>query len=185
LGEDVREEEAKLDAVRSAVEAGEESVLPKGDVFPEVRERIGSRIHAIAMEVGGIDEINDKQNVDRMKTIRTVFGQGEWLSAETVSQVVDLKRQGWIFSVVFEGKEYFPRYQFDNLYQPLPVIRDILKAFGPVENAWQIAAWFHFPNGWIIEPGPSGPKPVAPKDALDRREDLLNAIKKRQVSHVA
>jgi hypothetical protein len=185
LGEDVVEEEAKHDAIRAAVEAGEENGLAEGDVFADVRERIGSRIHAIAMEVGGMDEINDEQNVDRMRTIRTVFGQGEWLAAETVSQAVVWKRQGWIFSVVFEGKEYFPRYEFDNLYQPLPVIQDILKAFGPMENSWQIAAWFHFPNGWINEPGPSGPKPVAPKDALDRREDLLNALKKRQASYVA
>ena len=33
------------------------------------------------------------------------------------------------------------------------------------------AEWMYFANGWIIEPGPSVPKPVVPKDALDRRED--------------
>jgi integrative and conjugative element protein (TIGR02256 family) len=49
----VGEEEAKLDAIRTAVEAGEESGLAEGNVFAEVRERIGSRIHTIAMEVGG------------------------------------------------------------------------------------------------------------------------------------
>ena len=115
---------------------------------------------------------------------RIEMSQGEWLSAETVSQANYWKRDGRIFSVSHEGKEYFPRYEFDALYQPLPVIQDILQVFGPVDP-WKIAAWFHFPNGWIVEPGPEGPKPVAPKDALDRREDLLNAVKKRHGSYTA
>jgi hypothetical protein len=54
-----------------------------------------------------------------------------------------------------------------------------------VADSWKLAAWFHFPNGWIVEPGPEGPTPVAPKDALDRLDDLLNALKKRQGSYVA
>jgi len=97
----------------------------------------------------------------------------------------DWKCRGRIFSVNFGGKEYFPRYEFDALYQPLPVIRDILKEFGSVADSWKLAASFHFPNGWIVEPRPEGPTSVAPKDALDRREDLLNALKKRQGSYVA
>jgi hypothetical protein len=138
-----------------------------------------------------------EERIDRMETIRTMFHDGEWLSNEMLNQLQseppsnrsmpasDWKRRGRIFSVNFGGKEYFPRYEFDALYQPLPVIRDILKAFGPVADSWKLAAWFHFPNGWIVEPGSKGPTPVAPKDALDRREDLLNALKKRQGSYVA
>jgi hypothetical protein len=92
--------------------------------------------------------------VNRSRTIRTIFNQGEWLSSQMLDQASDWKRQGWIFSVTFDGKEYFPRYEFDDLHQPLPVIRDILKAFGPADP-WKIAAWFHFPNGWIVEPRPA------------------------------
>ncbi len=128
--------------------------------------------------------INDKQNVDRSRTIQTVFSQGEWFSKETVSQASDWKRDGRIFSVIFNEKEYFPRYQFDALHQPLPVIKDILQAFGPVDP-WKIATWFHFPNGWIVEPGPEGPKPVAPKDAFDQREELLKAVQKWHDSYTA
>lgn len=138
-----------------------------------------------------------EERLDRLQSIRTMFHKGEWLTNEILNQLQpdppsnrslpasDWKRRGRIFSVSHAGKEYFPRYEFDSLYQPLPVIRDILKAFGPVADSWKLAAWFHFPNGWIAEPGPEGPTPVAPKDALDRREDLLNALMKRQGSYVA
>jgi hypothetical protein len=97
----------------------------------------------------------------------------------------DWKRRGRIFSVSFGGKEYFARYQFDALYQPLPIIRDILKAFGSVADSWKIAAWFHFPNGWIAETGPRGTRPIAPKDALDRPHDLLSALQRSQGSYQA
>jgi hypothetical protein len=138
-----------------------------------------------------------EERLDRLRTIRTMFREEEWLTNEMLNQLQpeppsnrslpasDWKRRGRIFSVNFGGKEYFPRYEFDAVYQPLPVIRDILKAFGPVADSWKLAAWFHFPNGWIVEPGPEGPIPVAPKDALDRLDDLLNALKKRQGSYVA
>jgi len=44
----------------------------------------------------------------------------------------------------------------------------------------KLAAWFISPNGWIVKPGPDGPTPVAPIDALDRPDDVINALKKRQ-----
>jgi hypothetical protein len=56
----------------------------------------------------------------------------------------------------------------------------ILESFGQDADPQKIAAWFDAPNGWIIEFGPNGPMPVAPKDALDRHDDWLNAFKKRQ-----
>ena len=32
----------------------------------------------------------------------------------------------------------------------------ILAELGPATDPWTIAAWFQFPNGWIVEDGPSG-----------------------------
>jgi hypothetical protein len=43
----------------------------------------------------------------------------------------------------------------------------------------KLAAWFLAPNGWIAKPGPDGLTPIAPIDALDRLEDVINALKKR------
>ncbi|MFK4448358.1 hypothetical protein ABH944_008416 [Caballeronia udeis] len=99
----------------------------------------------------------------------------------------DWKRAGLVFSVAHDGEEYFPGYQFDAMYQPKPVISDILKALGPMTDSWEIAAWFHFPNGWISESQPSRDvaAPVAPKDALDRTDEVVAAARKMQGTYVA
>jgi hypothetical protein len=152
------------------------------DLDDDERSSVRTKVHNIVQHMENLQEL---ARMPLMKTIRTVFRQGDWLSAETVSHAGNWKSQGRIFSVILDGKEYFPRYEFNALYQPLPVIRDILNAFGPVDDPWKIAVWMHFPNGWIIEPGPEGPKAVAPRDALDRPEDILNALKKRQESYIA
>jgi len=138
-----------------------------------------------------------EERLQRLQTIQEIFKEEKWLTAEMLNRLQaeppsnqrfpasDWKRQDRIFSVMFEGKEYFPRYEFDAAYQPLPLIGDVLAAFGPVADTWQIAAWFHYPNGRIVESGDKGIKPIAPKDALDRREDLIKAIKERKGSYVA
>jgi hypothetical protein len=97
----------------------------------------------------------------------------------------DWKKSGRIFSVIKGGEDYYPSYQFDSRYQPLPVIREILDAMRDVADIWKIAAWFQYANAWVIVTGPDGVTPIAPKDALNRREDLLNAIRKRAGSYVA
>jgi len=133
----------------------------------------------------------------RLKTIRAILEDGEWLTAEQLNALQpkppaqksqpasDWKRRGRIFSVSHGGREYFPRYEFDEAFQPLPVIRDVLKAFGEVADTWKIAAWFSFPSGWISKPGTGGQEPMAPKDALDQRDALLRAAAARQGSYVA
>ena len=94
----------------------------------------------------------------------------------------DWKRRGGIFGISRGGREHFARCPFDAMYEPLPVIRDVLKAFGDVADPWVLAAWFHYPNAWIA--GPHG-QPVAPKDALDRHDDLIRAARRRSSSCVA
>jgi hypothetical protein len=140
-----------------------------------------------------------EERIQRLKTIQEMLDEGEWLTAEMLNRLQpeppsnkshpasDWKRRDRIFGVSLSGKEYFARYQFDALYQPLPIIKEILKAFGPVADSWKIAAWFHFPNGWIVEPGSNGnsPRPVAPKDALDRRNDVLDALREGRGSYSA
>ena len=133
----------------------------------------------------------------RLRTVRTVLEEGEWLTAEQLNALQpkppaqksqpasDWKRRGRIFEVNYSGREYFARYQFDEAYQPLPVIKDILRAFGTVADAWKIATWFHFPNGWLMKPGTDEQQPVAPKDTLDQRNQVLSAASKRHGSYVA
>jgi hypothetical protein len=174
-------------AVRLMVSSGEVAVIQQADELAELLTGL------IKPEVGLVEE-----RLHRLQTIREIFNE-EWLTAEMLNRLQpeppankslpasDWKRRGRIFSVSFGGKEYFPRYEFDAAYQPLPLIRELLAAFGAVADTWKIASWFHYPNGWIAQPGPKGKgvEPVAPKDALDRRDDLMKALAKRKGSYVA
>ena len=138
-----------------------------------------------------------EERLHRMRTIQDVFTDGEWLAAEQINALQatppankahpasDWKRRGRVFSVNYRGKEYFARYQFDALYQPLPVIKEILAAFGEVADAWTLAAWFHFPNAWLVKRDEHGAVNIAPKDALDRGTAVVKAAAKRLTSYVA
>jgi hypothetical protein len=173
-------------AIVVLVGAGQASVLERADRLAEL---------ATGMLEPSTELIEDR--VHRMKTVQQVFAEGDWITAEQINALQieppsnkshpasDWKRRGRIFSVNYGGKEYFARYQFDALYQPLSIIKEILNAFGEVADPWVLAAWFHFPSGWITTPGPAGEAPVAPKDALNRAEVVLNAAAQRQASYVA
>lgn len=178
--------EAIEKAIVVLVGTGQTSVLKQADRLAQL---------ATGMLEPSIELVEDR--VHRMKTVRQVFAEGDWITAEQINALQaeppankahpasDWKRRGRVFSVNHSGKEYFARYQFDALYQPLSIVKDILKAFGEVADPWVLAAWFHFPNGWIAKPASGGNESVAPKDALDRRDVVLNAAAQRQASYVA
>jgi hypothetical protein len=173
-------------AVNLVVSSGQVAILQHADQLAKLLTGV------IEPDLGLVEE-----RLQRMQTIRDIFNGEEWLTADMLNRLQpeppsnrslpasDWKRRGRVFSVTFGGKEYFPRYQFDAAYQPLPLMRDVLAAFGTVADTWKIAAWFQYPNGWIVESGPEGVKPIAPKDALDRRDDLRKALEKRKGSYVA
>jgi len=165
------------------VHAGHEDVVARADQIAEL---------ATGLLEPSSDLLEDR--VRRMGTLREIFTEGDWLTAEQLNALQaeppgnrsqpasDWKRRGRIFGVSRGGREYFARYQFDAMYEPLPVIRDTLRAFGEVADPWVLAAWFHYPNAWIT--GPDG-KPVAPRHALDRRHDLIRAAQRRHDSYIA
>ncbi len=135
-----------------------------------------------------------EDRVQRTQTLRQVFVEGEWLTSEQLNALQpappksksqpasDWKRRGRIYSVGRGGREYFARYQFDAMYEPLPIIRDILQAFDEVADPWVLAAWFHYPNAWLLD---ANGAPVAPMNALNRRKDVVSAALKRRTSYVA
>ena len=140
---------ALLPSVRHAVSQAVHLILSTGQtaIFEQADQLAELLTGLIQPDLGLVEE-----RLDRLGTIRTMFHDGEWLTSEMLNQLQtdppsnrllpasDWKRRGRVFGVTFNGKEYFPRYEFDALYQPLPVIRDILKAFGPVADSWKIAA---------------------------------------------
>lgn len=135
--------------------------------------------------------------IGQIATVKRVFDEGDWLTAEDINNlhirpprkkslpVSDWKRRRWIFSVSYDGKEYYPRYQFDARFQPLPVISKILKAYGECADTWSLATWFHFPNSWIATEIGSEVVSVAPKDALDRPDDVIKAARNQKGTYVA
>lgn len=135
--------------------------------------------------------------IRRMETVKQVFAEGEWLTSEEINRLQanppgnrampasDWKRRGRIFSVTYNGKEYFARYQFDALYQPLPVIRKVLEAFGEVADPWVLAAWFHYPNGWLATASGKAAAPASPREALDRSDAVVAAAARRHGTFVA
>jgi hypothetical protein len=120
---------------------------------------------------------------------------GEWLSAEQVhdrfrttsdSGAADWQRGGLIFGVDFSRERLFPSYQFDpESGEPLPIVAEVLSSFGEGADEWSIATWFQSPNAWIVNRHGTRLDPVAPKDALSRRSEVLEAVSKRSGTYVA
>ena len=138
-----------------------------------------------------------EERIRRQEAMRAVFARGDWLTARQINALQTAppakksqpargwKRSGHIFSVSIGGTEYFAGYQFDAMRRPLPVIKDILAALGPVDDSWKIAAWFHFPNGSISGTGVHEGEPVSPIDALDRGEAVIDAAMQMQGAFIA
>lgn len=59
------------------------------------------------------------------------------------------------FSVLHQGRELFPAFQFDPDGHPLPVIADVLAFLRDIRTPWEIALWFTGANGWL-----GGSRPV-------------------------
>jgi len=138
-----------------------------------------------------------EERVHRMRTIHELFAEGDWLTAEQLNALqatpaankahpaADWKRRGRVFSVNYRGKEYFARYQFDALYQPLPIVKNVLASFGEVADTWTLAAWFHFASPWLVQRDERGATNIAPKDALDRGDEVVRAAAQRLTSYAA
>ena len=130
----------------------------------------------------------DDEDEQRLRTIREVFEEGAWVGADCLRElnrpIATWEDEGRVFAIEYEGRRYYPRYQFDASLQPLPVIRDIIAAFGEAEP-WTLAAWFHYPSAWLVERDEQGARTVAPKDAMDRGADLVSAAAKRLSGWVA
>lgn len=107
----------------------------------------------------------------------------EWLTAaQTPKQLSDWEEGGQVFGVNHDGIRYFAVYQFGPNGEPLPVMREILAALGLGIDPWVLAAWFHFPNAWIVD---ALGKSVAPKDPLNRDGEALRAALSWRESYVA
>lgn len=112
----------------------------------------------------------------RDRTHRRVRANTRWLRADELDLVQReaWKQAGQVFSVVHEGVERFPGYQFIRVaehWQPRPSIRTVLEALGPVDHRWFLAAWFLGANEWLVERDDDNARHLSPEEALERGLD--------------
>ena len=86
------------------------------------------------------------------------------------------RKEGRIFALTNHGQTYFVGFQFGPDGRPLPVIAEVLRAFGESNGGWQTAVWFAAANGWMDGARPvdlltSDPERVA--DAARREAEEL------------
>lgn len=77
------------------------------------------------------------------------------------------KGEGKIFSVRFEGKTWFPRFQFQD-GSPILAVATVIKAFPKHSTGWDLAFFFTNPNSYI-----GGRKPVEILKSDPERVKLL------------
>jgi hypothetical protein len=125
----------------------------------------------------------------RKEAIDKIVRETDFLNpAEVAKMPLDRwEKEERIFSVTYSKRDLYPRYQFA-ASEPAPIIADVLKSFagqyGEIDR-WKVAAWLHHPSPYISVDGPDGRQPTAPKNALDRPEDIRRALHNRIGTYVA
>ncbi len=127
---------------------------------------------------------------------KQVFDGSDWLTGGDIDYArakLGLKevhpreweRSGRVFSVLHEGRHYYPTYLLNSSYEPLPIVKAVLDAYGEFSDSWEVAIWLHFPNGWIVNETRCRDVPLAPKDALSFGEQIISAARNRRGTYIA
>jgi hypothetical protein len=165
------------EAIARVAKLLDEKVLQDADSFAE-------------LVVGVVKPSDDliKERIARRKTVNALTAETEWYTASDLADAGmarDWKRRRRVFAVAMGGKDFYPAYQFDDAMRPRPAIARILRAFGPVGDPWKLVAWFHYPNGWLVEKNDPQRRPQAPKDFLDDEDAVVQAARKLGNTYVA
>lgn len=124
----------------------------------------------------------NSDEMHRKDTCEHIFRNGIWRTGSPVqlAPYLQWENEGRIFSVEYNGQKYYACYQFDEKGAPLPFLQEVLQHLHCTDS-WSIAAWFYYPNSWIA----NGNSPTAPKDALDRKYDVIRAAMCSRGTYVA
>lgn len=137
----------------------------------------------------------DTQLLEMQRSAAEAILQGaEWLNATQVGELAGRsasnpgalasrwKREGKLFCINWNGRDWYPRYAFDAVLQPRPLIAEVIKLFGNNNNTannaasnsvdpWRIAAWFESSNAWLDD--------QKPHQCIDDAERILAAAQKK------
>ncbi|MFS0755126.1 hypothetical protein ABC383_10570 [Noviherbaspirillum sp. 1P10PC] len=100
------------------------------------------------------------------KAMRDIFSGTEWLTSEQAAargmavastrvmlkagcaRINRWKAEKKIFAVQREGTDWYPRYQFDDDFTPVPIIKEVVHKFS-ASSPIEIAAWMESPNNYL------------------------------------
>lgn len=85
------------------------------------------------------------------------------------------KREGKIFGVKHDGKDWFPGFQFETAGRPREIVGRVLDALGGARG-WETALWFTGASGYL-----DGRRPV---DVLDDDPEAVVEAARREVDEV-
>lgn len=102
------------------------------------------------------------QSEMQARAITRIMESGDWLTAQKMAHVADRsitnpiacisewKEQGLIFSIQFQGEDYYPGFALDPLrpFLPWPELKSILAILGD-RSGWELAFWFSSPNSYL------------------------------------
>jgi hypothetical protein len=88
-----------------------------------------------------------------------------------------------IFSVQGKKGRLYPRFEFNQYYQPLPIIYDVLSVLQE-DDELAIAGWFVFENESVTTLVNGERVVIAPMDALSDHQTILWAAKNERAKHL-
>ncbi|MYM96092.1 hypothetical protein [Duganella vulcania] len=133
---------------------------------------------------------DDQYQSTRNRTIGKLLAMPVWISRQELSQSlheqdgresqIDLwLSERKIFAVDQSGYQLFAAFQFDDAHRPRCIVSEIL-AILDKDDAWAVASWFLFPNGWITRLQKGIEMPVPPADALDEEDAVKDSARKER-----
>ena len=127
--------------------------------------------------------MNLKEANMRRAALEGVLTDNEWLTAADIGRLGGYsesnpaapanrwKKEGKLFAIRHQNKDWFPRYGLDDQYRPVPAISQLLAILGPRYDGWQIAAWFDSSNAFL--------KGKKPKELLTEPARVVAAARRK------
>jgi hypothetical protein len=102
------------------------------------------------------------QSEMQARAISRIIVSGDWLTVREMADVADQsitnssacisewKERGLIFSIQFQGEDYYPSFALDPKRQffPRPELMPMLTILAN-RSSWELAFWFDSPNGYL------------------------------------
>ena len=94
------------------------------------------------------------------RAISAIFSGAEWLTADQVGRLRDpdarnphgtanrWRTEGKVFALTKGGVLYYPRYVFDEVFDPRPVVAQVLAVLAGY-SPYRLAAWFESTNSYL------------------------------------